>query len=104
VFNRIENDMESLCDSRVLERLEGEERRLYGGILLAMASEKYARVPGTTSISNGGRNISRRIEALVRFRKYPKGMGLVSVCIALVLAIPPLPERCPPMKKNGISP
>lgn len=90
VFNRIENDMESLCDSRVLERLEGEERRLYGGILLAMASEKYARVPGTTSISNGGRNISRRIEALVRFRKYPKGMGLVSVCIALVLAIPTL--------------
>lgn len=90
VCNRIENDMESLCDSRVLERLEGEDRRLYGGILLSMASEKYARTPGTTSISNGGRNITRRIEALVRFRKYPKGMGLVSLCIALVLAIPTL--------------
>jgi len=90
VCNRIENDMESLCDSRVLERLEGEERREYGGILLSMASEKYARVPGTTSISNGGRNIARRIGALVRFKKYPKGMGLVSVCIALVLAIPTL--------------
>ena len=88
ICNRIENDMESLCDSRVLERLEGEERREYGGILLSMASEKYARVPGTTSISNGGKNISRRIEALVRFKKYPKGMGLVSVCIILVLAVP----------------
>ena len=34
VFDRVGNDMESLCDQRVLERLEGEERREYGGILL----------------------------------------------------------------------
>lgn len=88
VFDRIGNDMESLCDQRVLERLEGEKRREYGMILLEMADEKYARVPGTTSISNGGKNISRRIAAIVRFKKYPKGMALVSICIALVLAVP----------------
>ena len=52
VFDRIGNDMESLCDQRVLERLRGEERREYGGILLGMASESYARVPGTSSISD----------------------------------------------------
>ena len=86
VFRRIENDMESLCDQRVLERLEGEERREYGTILLDMANDTYARVPGTSSISNGGKNISRRIEAIVRFKKYPKGMALVSVCIGIVLA------------------
>ncbi len=88
VCNRIENDMESLCDSRVLERLQGEERRLYGGILLSMANERYARVPGTSSVSNGGKNIARRIEAIVRFKLYPRGMGLVSVCIAVMLALP----------------
>jgi len=88
VCNRIENDMESLCDSRVLERLQGEERRMYGGILLSMANERYARVPGTSSVSNGGKNIARRIEAIVRFKLYPKGMGLVSVCIAVILALP----------------
>ena len=32
-----QNDAESLCDQRVLERLEGEERREYGRILLSMA-------------------------------------------------------------------
>lgn len=85
---RIENDMESLCDQRVLERLEGEERRAYGTILLAMANSKYARIPGTSSISNGGKNISRRITAIVRFKKYPKGMALVSVCIVLILFSP----------------
>lgn len=88
VVDRIGNDMEALCDQRVLEMLEGEERRDYGVILLSMANDRYARAPGTTSISNGGANIARRIEAIVRFKKYPKGMGLVSVCIAFVLLVP----------------
>lgn len=82
------NDLESLCDQRVLERLEGEARRDYGRILLSMADEKYARAPGTSSMANGGRNIRRRIEAIARFKRYPKGMGLVSVCVMLVLTAP----------------
>lgn len=88
VFNRIGNDMESLCDQRVLERLEGEERREYGKLLLGMVNEKYARTPGTSSVSNGGRQIAGRIESIVRFKKYPRGMALVSVCIGIVLAVP----------------
>ena len=88
VFKRIENDMESLCDQRVLERIEGEARRNYGIVLLQMANEKYARVPGTSSISNGGRNIKRRIEAIVRYKKYPQGMALVSICIGVVFFFP----------------
>ena len=86
IIRRIENDMESLCDQRVLERLKGEERRVYGTILLAMANDTYARAIGTTSISNGGKNISRRITAIVRFKKYPKGMALVSICIFFILS------------------
>lgn len=88
VFNRIGNDMESLCDQRILERLEGEERRRYGKILLDMTNDRYPRAPGTTSLSNGGRNIRRRIEAIARFRKYPRGMGLVSMCIGATLFFP----------------
>ena len=86
--NQIENDIESLCDQRVLELLEGEERREYGHILLSMANQKYARIPGTTSISNGGNNISKRIAAIVRFKKYPQGMALVSICIILTMFWP----------------
>lgn len=87
-FNRIDNDMESLCDQRALERLEGEELRDYGRILLSMANNRFARAAGTTSVSNGGKNIKRRITAIVRFKKYPKGMELVSFCIILVLLTP----------------
>ena len=86
--DRAGNDLESLCDQRALERLEGEERRDYGRILLSMADEKYARAPGTSSAANGGKNIRRRIEAIARFKRYPAGMALVSVCVALVLAFP----------------
>ena len=88
VINHIENDMESMCDQRVLELLEGEERREYGHILLHMANQKYSRIPGTTSISNGGNNISKLIAAIVRFKKYPQGMTLVSVCIILTMFWP----------------
>ena len=82
------NDLESLCDQRALERLEGEDRRDYGRILLDMADEKYARAPGTSSMANGGKNIRRRIEAIARFKRYPRDMGLVSVCVVLMLAAP----------------
>lgn len=88
VFHQIENDMETLCDQRVLELLAGEERRNYGMILLDMANEKYARVPGTSSISNGGKFISKRIEAIVRFKLYPRGMALVSVCSIIMMFAP----------------
>ncbi len=88
VFNVIGNDMEMLCDQRVLEKLDGEERREYGVLLLNEVNKKYARMPRTTSVSNGGKNISKRIEAIVRFKKYPKGMAVVSVCIAIILSLP----------------
>ena len=88
VFNCISNDMEALCDRRVLELLEGEERRDYGKILLLMANDRYPRAFGTTSLSNGGKNISKRIACIAHFKKYPKGMALVSVCIGIMLLQP----------------
>ena len=81
ILKQIKNDMESLCDQEVLEKLEGEERRDYGRILLNMCSDSYASAFGTTSISNGTKHIKKRIESIARFKKYPKGIGLVSICI-----------------------
>ncbi len=79
------NDMESRCDQFVLEQLEGEERRDYGRILLSMSNERFAKTPGSTCINNGGKNISERIKAIARFKKYPVGMTLVSVCVIIAL-------------------
>ena len=86
VFRSITNDMESLRDYRVMELLEGEERREYGRILLSMTNEKYPSAFGTTSVSNGSRFIGERIKAIARFKLYPKGMGLVALCIIALLA------------------
>ncbi len=79
------NDMESRCDQFVLEQLEGEERRDYGLILLSMSNEQFAKTPGSTCINNGGKNIRKRIENIARFKLYPVGMSLVSVCVIIAL-------------------
>lgn len=86
LFNKINNDMEQLCDSRVIERLEGEAIRDYGNILLSMANKKYASFPGTSSASNGGKNIQARIKTLVHYKNYPKNSSFISICITIVLA------------------
>lgn len=83
--DRALNDLESRCDQNVLEQLEGEQRREYGHILLSMANEKFSRTPGSTGIHNGGKKIAQRIENIARFKKYPQGMHLVSICVILVL-------------------
>ncbi len=93
VFDRIDNDIESLCDRRVLAKLEGEERRSYGKILLSMTNEVYPSAFGTTSISNGGRFISERIKTIARFKQYPKGMELAAGCMLALLFSLTLPYQ-----------
>ena len=87
VFDKTGNDRESLCDQRVLERLEGEDRRDYGRCLLAMADDKAMRTPGATTMANGARAVKARIEAIARFKRFPQGMGLVSGCIVFALSL-----------------
>ena len=61
-FDKADNDREALCDQRVLERLEGEDRRDYGRVLLSMADSRAVRVPGATTMANGARAIQARIQ------------------------------------------
>ena len=84
--DRALTDLECRCDQYVLEILEGEDRRQYGHILLSMANDRFSRTPGCTGIHNGGKHIRARIEHIARFKLYPKGMKLVSVCLLIILA------------------
>lgn len=85
VFNHINNDMEVLCDYRVMKRLEDEQRQEYGTILMSMMNKSCRCAPGTTSLSNSDKNIARRIASVSKFKKYSPNMVLVSVCICIVL-------------------
>ena len=88
IISLIRNDLETLCDQRVLERLTQTERKEYGQLLLVYGNEKYTNIPGTSSIANGAENITWRIEAVARFAKYPENMRLVSVCMLAIMAWP----------------
>ena len=48
----------------------------------------FDRAPGTSSMANGGQSIKRRIASIARFKRYPAGMALASVCVAVILALP----------------
>lgn len=85
---RAVNDMECRCDQLVLDRLEGEQRRDYGHILLSMVNDRFTRTPGTTCVNNGGKQIRERIRAIAWYRRYPAGMGMVSVCVLILLTLP----------------
>ena len=111
IFDRIDNQREQRCDQLVLERLEGEDRRDYGRVLLSMADDGRRRFPGATTMANGGQNIKARIQAITRFKAFPRGMGLVSVCMVVTLTLSLVvglrcrspPRRCPPAGPRGQS-
>lgn len=83
----IRNDSEALCDQRVLEKLEGEEKRAYGMLLLDMADSRYASRIGTTSMANGTKNIKTRIQRIVDFGRAPKGAAFAAACITVLLSL-----------------
>ena len=73
IFDRIDNQREQRCD--------------YGRVLLSMADDGRRRFPGATTMANGGQNIKARIQAITRFKAFPRGMGLVSVCMVVTLTL-----------------
>lgn len=52
-----------------------------------MADDGRRRFPGATTMANGGQNIKARIQAITRFKAFPRGMGLVSVCMVVTLTL-----------------
>ena len=85
IFDRIDDQREIRCDQMVLERLQGEDLRDYGRVLLSMTEKRYPRAPGATTMANGAERIRERIAAIARFQSYPRGMGLITACMAVLL-------------------
>lgn len=83
----IRNDSEALCDQRALERLEGEEKREYGILLLGMADRRHSSRIGTTSMANGAKNIKTRVQRIADFGRAPKGAAFATGCITVVLCL-----------------
>lgn len=83
----IRNDSEALCDQRALERLEGEEKREYGLLLLGMADHRCPSRIGTTSMANGTKNIKTRVQRIADFGRAPKGAAFATACITVMLCL-----------------
>lgn len=85
----IQYDSEALCDQRVLEYCGEENIRNYGETLISM-SEGKRRNPvkvGTSDMASSYRNMKIRIRRIRDFRRVPRGVGFVTLCIVLMLAL-----------------
>lgn len=80
LLNRAQEDLETLCDRRVLALLPEHDRQAYG-ISLRSAFQP----DGTPLPARVRQSIARRIQAAAHFQPDPKGRGLVSVCVTVVL-------------------
>jgi len=96
----VQNDGEALCDQRVLERCarsfgagqeDAAERvsREYGNTLLRLTSGKRGNPAkiGTSNMASSYRNMKTRIHRIADFKKIPSGIGMVTLCITLILAL-----------------
>lgn len=83
------NDNEALCDQRVLELCREESEKEYGNLLITMGEgNKNSRAGvGTSNMASSYRNMKTRIRRISELGRVPKGIGLVTACITLVLAV-----------------
>ncbi len=96
----IQNDSEALCDQRVLEYCGEENIRNYGETLISMSEGKRRNMVkvGTSDMASSYRNMKIRIRRIRDFRRVPGGVGLVTLCIVLMLALAGIGS---PARENG---
>lgn len=85
----IQNDSEALCDQRVLEIFGMESAKEYGEMLIALAvgKKRWPVKVGTSNMAGNYQNMKTRIERIRDFRRVPQGIGLVTACLTLMLAV-----------------
>ncbi len=86
-FRRMQNDCELLCDERVLRILGKDEKtdhEQYGQMLLRTMGRGKTYVPGTTSLSNGQKNVLNRIRRIREFWKLSGASGFIAFMLTLV--------------------
>lgn len=84
----IERACELACDEAVLQALEPEERRAYGGALLRAleAGGAYASVPGSATLGENAQLLKERLSAIMKFKKQSRLTAVLSLLLAAALA------------------
>lgn len=83
------NDSEALCDQRVLEHCGAETARGYGELLIGMGERQRrpsVRI-GTSNMAGAYRNMKIRIRRIRDFKRVPRKIGMVTLCITLMLTV-----------------
>ena len=89
-FRRMQNDCELLCDERVLKIMgkdQREDHEQYGQMLLDAMGRGKSCVPGTTSLSNGQKNVLNRIRRIREFWKLSGASGFIAFLLTMITGV-----------------
>lgn len=98
VYYYLVRDMEMSCDEKVIENYNGEIKKDYSKTILDFATEKskYFIVPIAFSESD----TKNRIKNILKYKKYPKFVGIFLVIMLVVVGCTTLPSSTTETRDN----
>lgn len=79
---------EMVCDESMTESMSIDERKLYGGLILKVASDVLAsKTIIYSTFSTSKQNIERRLKNMMNFKKSKKSVVVISVLLALIFIV-----------------
>lgn len=89
IFNKIRQDAETACDTRVLSCIEPEEYKKYGNTMLKMLDifAGYNCPYGVAGLLNHKKHIMERVQNIVNFKKHYLIWSLIGIVLFSGLAI-----------------
>ena len=90
VKREISENCEISCDEAVIERLNGREKRIYGDALLSVArsgvnSHNETMAAISASMCNEGKNLKKRLEAIMSAKRKTKNIVIISALLTAAL-------------------
>ncbi len=99
-FYKIVNDMENLCDSRVIKQVGEKNRRLYADTLLLLFSmNKKGLVLG---MANTRKNAKNRIKGVYLRGKSAKGTKIEAVILSMIIGVMCFTTACVPTPQKEV--
>lgn len=80
------NDMETACDERVLRHLNEDEKKTFAETLVDFASRSVRKKP-LTVMAFGKTNVRDRVRRIVRHKRLPRAVGIMSGVIILAVSL-----------------
>lgn len=101
-FGRINADMEAACDAQVTADYSREQRKQYVETIIFLSCDKKIQYALGMGVSNGRRNIERRVEGIFMKKKTKLSVRITAVLLAGLMLLICFTTACQPTPAKPI--